>query len=121
MPDAEETANRILDTYELDLPEGDAFDQLCDIIEEAHEASPINVARLCRGLGDSDIPDDVILATLQTLLSYRFHTVTQRVKLPDTNALFNDLSLGVAKAPQPDINLDDVVLNIKPRKRTSTR
>lgn len=81
---AEEVANRILDTFALNLSDTQ-FDVLCDLIEaEALDQrgeikDNRSVSGVCRAVANAEVPDDVRVALLLVLLKDPFRRVRQRL------------------------------------------
>lgn len=108
MVDAEELANRILDTFGSDLGEGTHFDALCQIVEE-HLEGDKDPKVLCLQLGRSSLPRDVVVVALLTLLHRPFQEARGRVTVPlppsEKEVGFMEMSMGSPR-PRDVIDLD---------------
>lgn len=82
---AEEIANRLLDTFRLDVNDVQ-FDELCETIERTalREDGAVkdhrSITGVCRAVAESRLPDDVRAAVLLVLLKEPFRRVKARVQ-----------------------------------------
>ncbi len=119
--DVEEVANRILDTFKTDVRTDEQFDQLCDIVEDTLSGTSRDPKRLCRLIGASRLTPDIVIATLLTLLNQPFQRARGKLvpyEAPQPKAEpvgFTDMSLGAAGDPRPAVDIDDVVLDTRPK------
>ncbi len=82
---AEEVANRILDTFGLEVSDT-AFDSLCEVLDAValNRAGEVkdtrSVRATCRAVAKAELPDDVRVAVLLVLLKESFRRVRGMIR-----------------------------------------
>lgn len=75
----EESANRILEAFGLEVVSDDEFDALCDLVEAVGPTRSAEPAEVCRLVAAANLSPNLAAATLLTLLKEPFRRSRDRL------------------------------------------